>query len=127
LEIEPFNQAYINELTTAERQPQRHAIRYVARLRRVSKIPSSSYLIALREKSDLRIADGPIIRRFPAINHFHRTSPITRTNMSESGEVEVVTAAYPVLPKEVSDEIGSIKLFNKWSYEDVEVKDISLT
>lgn len=47
--------------------------------------------------------------------------------MSESGEVEVAVAAYPVLPKEVVDEIGSIKLFNKWSYEDVEVKDISLT
>ena len=35
--------------------------------------------------------------------------------------------AYPVLPKEVTDEIGSVKLFNKWSYEDVEVRDISLT
>jgi small subunit ribosomal protein S5e len=47
--------------------------------------------------------------------------------MSDSGEVEVATAAFPVLPKEVSDEIGSIKLFNKWSYDDVEIKDISLT
>jgi hypothetical protein len=47
--------------------------------------------------------------------------------MSESGEVEVAQAAFPVLPKEVSAEIGSIKLFNKWSYEDVEIKDISLT
>lgn len=47
--------------------------------------------------------------------------------MSDSGEVEVAVAAYPVLPKEVVDEIGSIKLFNKWSYEDVEIKDISLT
>ena len=46
--------------------------------------------------------------------------------MSDSG-IEVATAAFPVLPKEVSDEIGSIKLFNKWSYEDVEIKDISLT
>ena len=24
-------------------------------------------------------------------------------------------------------QIGTVKLFNKWSYEDVEVKDISLT
>lgn len=49
--------------------------------------------------------------------------------MSDSGEVEVEvpTNTYPVLPKEVTSEIGSIKLFNKWSYEDVEIRDISLT
>lgn len=47
--------------------------------------------------------------------------------MSENGEVEVENTSYPVLPKEVTDEIGSIKLFNKWSYEDVEIRDISLT
>jgi len=49
--------------------------------------------------------------------------------MSENGEVEVESPAsgYPVLPKEVTAEIGSIKLFNKWSYEDVEIRDISLT
>lgn len=47
--------------------------------------------------------------------------------MSDNGEVEVAVAAFPVLPKEVSEEIGSIKLFNKWSYDDVEIKDISLT
>jgi hypothetical protein len=49
--------------------------------------------------------------------------------MSDNGEVEVdaPNGAYPVLPKEVTDEIGSIKLFNKWSYEDVEIRDISLT
>ncbi|BFZ62095.1 Severe Depolymerization of Actin [Saitoella coloradoensis] len=35
--------------------------------------------------------------------------------------------AYPSLPKDVLAEAGSVKLFNKWSYEDVEVKDISLT
>jgi small subunit ribosomal protein S5e len=46
--------------------------------------------------------------------------------MSDSGEVEVGTL-YPVLPKEVTAEIGSVKLFNKWSYEDVEIRDISLT
>lgn len=41
-------------------------------------------------------------------------------------EVEAVQG-YQVLPKEVVEEIGSIKLFNKWSYEDVEIRDISLT
>lgn len=44
------------------------------------------------------------------------------------GEVEVeAPQGYPVLPKDVSQEIGSTKLFNKWSYEDVEIRDISLT
>lgn len=44
------------------------------------------------------------------------------------GEVEVeAPQAYPVLPKDVTNEIGSTKLFNKWSYEDVEIRDISLT
>ena len=48
--------------------------------------------------------------------------------MSDTAEVEVDSASgYMVLPKEVTQEIGSIKLFNKWSYEDVEVRDISLT
>jgi len=49
--------------------------------------------------------------------------------MSDNGEVEVEnpTSMYPVLPKEVTAEIGSVKLFNKWSYEDVEIRDISLT
>jgi small subunit ribosomal protein S5e len=47
--------------------------------------------------------------------------------MSDNGEVEVENSSYPVLPKDVTDEIGSIKLFNKWSYEDVEIRDISLT
>lgn len=47
--------------------------------------------------------------------------------MSDNGEVEVASANYSVLPKEVTEEIGSIKLFNKWSYEDVEIRDISLT
>ena len=49
-------------------------------------------------------------------------------NMSDNGEVEVETPnGYQVLPKDVTEEIGSIKLFNKWSYEDVEIRDISLT
>jgi small subunit ribosomal protein S5e len=49
--------------------------------------------------------------------------------MSDNGEVEVEHPAgnYSVLPKDVTSEIGSIKLFNKWSYEDVEIRDISLT
>lgn len=49
--------------------------------------------------------------------------------MSDTGEAEVsAPAGNPdVLPKEVVAEIGSVKLFNKWSYEDVEIRDISLT
>lgn len=42
--------------------------------------------------------------------------------MSDAGEIEVeATSSYPVLPKDVVAEAGSVKLFNKWSYEDVEV------
>lgn len=56
--------------------------------------------------------------------HQHTTAHI----MSDNGEVEVESpSGYQVLPKEVTDEIGTIKLFNKWSYEDVEIRDISLT
>lgn len=47
--------------------------------------------------------------------------------MSDTGDVEVESTAFPVLPKEVMAEQGSVKLFNKWSYEDVEIRDISLT
>ncbi|MCJ1414937.1 ribosomal protein S5 [Xylographa parallela] len=48
--------------------------------------------------------------------------------MSDNGEVEVETPnGYLVLPKDVTEEIGTVKLFNKWSYEDVEIRDISLT
>ena len=48
--------------------------------------------------------------------------------MSDNGEVEVeAPTGYQVLPKDVTAEIGSTKLFNKWSYEDVEIRDISLT
>ncbi|KAJ1971059.1 ribosomal protein S5, partial [Dimargaris verticillata] len=32
-----------------------------------------------------------------------------------------------VLPAEATSETGTIRLFNKWTFEDVEVKDISLT
>ena len=38
--------------------------------------------------------------------------------MSDNGEVEVeAISGYQVLPKEVVEEIGSIKLFNKWYVE----------
>ena len=48
--------------------------------------------------------------------------------MSDNEEIEVeAVSGYQVLPKDVVEEIGSIKLFNKWSYEDVEIRDISLT
>jgi small subunit ribosomal protein S5e len=48
--------------------------------------------------------------------------------MSDNGDIEVeAVSGYQVLPKDVTSEIGSIKLFNKWSYEDVEIRDISLT
>lgn len=49
--------------------------------------------------------------------------------MSDNGEIEVSNPAgnLDMLPKEVTAEIGSVKLFNKWSYEDVEIRDISLT
>lgn len=58
----------------------------------------------------------------------HELSTSAIAIMSDNGEVEVETVSgYQVLPKEVTDEIGSIKLFNKWSYEDVEIRDISLT
>jgi small subunit ribosomal protein S5e len=47
--------------------------------------------------------------------------------MSDNGEIEVEAVTSQVLPRDVTAEIGSIKLFNKWSYEDVEIRDISLT
>jgi len=48
--------------------------------------------------------------------------------MSDNGEIEVeAVSGFQALPKDVTAEVGSVKLFNKWSYEDVEVRDISLT
>jgi hypothetical protein len=41
-----------------------------------------------------------------------------------AGEQTISHAA--ILPPEVVGD-GTVKLFNKWSFEDVEVKDISLT
>ncbi|KAI5302181.1 hypothetical protein KEM56_000943, partial [Ascosphaera pollenicola] len=47
--------------------------------------------------------------------------------MSDHGEIEVEQAvAFPALPKDVASEIGQVKLFNKWSYDDIEVRDVSL-
>lgn len=47
--------------------------------------------------------------------------------MSDGGDIEVEnTVLSDVLPRDVTKEIGNIKLFNKWDY-DVEVRDISLT
>ncbi len=43
--------------------------------------------------------------------------------MTEVAEIEVPSN---ILPKEVTKDIGTVKLFNKWDY-DVEVRDISLT
>jgi hypothetical protein len=75
---------------------------------------------------------------FPQTEHHHqhlitataqKIQTYTAANMSDNGEVEVEVPSntYPVLPKDVTSEIGAIKLFNKWSYEDVEIRDISLT
>ncbi|KAL6166840.1 ribosomal protein S5 [Exserohilum turcicum] len=48
--------------------------------------------------------------------------------MSDNGEIEVENpTGINILPKDVAEEQGSVKLFNKWSYEEVEVRDISLT
>ncbi|KKK14850.1 40S ribosomal protein [Aspergillus ochraceoroseus] len=53
----------------------------------------------------------------------------TESNMSDHGEVEVEipAGAFQALPKDAVAEMGTVKLFNKWSYEDVEIRDISLT
>lgn len=45
--------------------------------------------------------------------------------MSDNGDVEVAT--FSSLPKEVANHDGQIRLFNKWTYDDVEIRDISLT
>jgi hypothetical protein len=69
-------------------------------------------------------------------NHYHNArllniqscpmvlSLSTQAN-SIAGEEPVITQTQILPPDIVGD--GSIKLFNKWSFEDVEVKDISLT
>lgn len=73
--------------------------------------------------SENRIALNHILR-LEATERHQQQSP----SMSDTAEVEVENpSGYMVLPKDVTEEIGTIKLFNKWSYEDVEVRDISLT
>jgi hypothetical protein len=70
-----------------------------------------------------------ISEQLQAKHHSRHNTPIPSivAKMSD-GEVEVETPqGYPVLPKDVTSEIGTTKLFNKWSYEDVEIRDISLT
>lgn len=58
--------------------------------------------------------DNPVI--FP-------TSPPSTIKMSDSGEVQAVQ-----LPKEIAHlDNQPVLLFGKWSYEDVEIRDISLT
>jgi small subunit ribosomal protein S5e len=46
--------------------------------------------------------------------------------MSDTEVVETGAGAQ-ILPKDVVEEIGETKLFNKWSYDGVEIRDISLT
>jgi hypothetical protein len=46
-------------------------------------------------------------------------------NILLAGEEPVVTQT-PILSAEIVGD-GTVKLFNKWSFEEVEVKDISLT
>ncbi len=53
-----------------------------------------------------------------------------RLKMSSNGEeveVEVPTSNYPALPKDVQSQAGIVRLFGRWDYSDVEVRDISLT
>ena len=79
------------------------------------------------------VPTSPLSENRIALNHTHRLEATQRRqqllpSMSDTAEVEVENpSGYMVLPKDVTEEIGSIKLFNKWSYEDVEVRDISLT
>ncbi|KAK8093750.1 hypothetical protein PG997_000435, partial [Apiospora hydei] len=73
-----------------------------------------------------------VVQLRPApIPHRQLTTPQASVNftpkMSDNGEIEVESSNYQVLPKDVVSEIGSVKLFNRWSYEDVEIRDISLT
>lgn len=42
-------------------------------------------------------------------------------------DVEIVTLNNSTLPKDIAADAGTVKLFSKWSFEDIEVKDISLT
>ncbi|KAK6524753.1 ribosomal protein S5 [Arthrobotrys megalospora] len=50
---------------------------------------------------------------------------ITMSDVEEV-EVEAPVTSSTVLPKDVTDEIGAIKLFNKWSYDTITISDLSL-
>lgn len=43
------------------------------------------------------------------------------SHSGEEVEVEEVSSGYPILPKEVLSEVGTVKLFNKWY---VQIRDI---
>lgn len=88
--------------------------------------PTPRRLVFLKRTPDFFDPLVPPNKRNPLNARIVRSS-VTAANMSDNGEIEVEAAAYQVLPKDVVSEIGSVKLFNKWSYEDVEIRDISLT
>jgi hypothetical protein len=55
------------------------------------------------------------------VTHYHH--PPSTIKMSDSGDVQAVQ-----LPKEIAHlDNQPVLLFGKWSYEDVEIRDISLT
>ncbi|KAF5097309.1 hypothetical protein D0Z00_002450 [Geotrichum galactomycetum] len=47
--------------------------------------------------------------------------------LEEEEQQALVYGGFTDLPADLIAESGSVKLFNKWSFEDVEIKDISLT
>ncbi|CDO56534.1 hypothetical protein DV451_001641 [Geotrichum candidum] len=47
--------------------------------------------------------------------------------LEEEEQLALVYNGFTDLPADLIAESGSVKLFNKWSFEDVEIKDISLT
>ncbi|ANB15674.1 ribosomal 40S subunit protein S5 [Sugiyamaella lignohabitans] len=47
--------------------------------------------------------------------------------VQEVEQQQEAVVLYTAIPKDVVANAGQIKLFNKWSFDDVEVKDISLT
>lgn len=72
---------------------------------------------------ELRLADPSHTKTTRRRNNFddHHTPNAIMSDNNDEVEVENPVSSWPVLPKEVTAELGSIKLFNKWSYEDVEV------
>lgn len=47
--------------------------------------------------------------------------------MSDVDNMSDVAPDTNVLPQDIAQQAGQIKLFSKWAYDDVEVRDISLT